>query len=144
MNNHTSSLCFSIRVIWPKCSWIKVSEVEWSSPFSSMNSAFSGPVDLLCMYRIVSLRRSGYLRLSCTEDNPRFDLVCNLTYPRSSCVSIRLCCSTFEPVNCTNTSLTLTDPCWASSSLTRHQIYQIFVVRWKWFNGDRWCLVAMI
>ena len=144
MNNHASSLCFSIRVIWRKCSWIKVSEVEWSSPFSSMDFAFSGPVDLLCVHRTVSLRRSGYLRLSCAEDNPRFDLVCNLTHSRSSFVSIRRYFSTYEPANCTNTSLASTDPCWASSSLTRHQIYQIFVVRWTWFNGNRWCLVAMI
>ncbi|CAF3552616.1 unnamed protein product [Rotaria sp. Silwood1] len=39
--------------------------------------------------------------------------------------SIRDVICTYEPINCTN--ITINDLCWASSSLTRHHVYQIFV-----------------
>ncbi|CAF4323550.1 unnamed protein product [Rotaria sp. Silwood2] len=40
--------------------------------------------------------------------------------------SIRDVICTYEPTNCTN--ITMNDLCWASSSLTRHHVYQIFVM----------------
>ncbi|CAF4104866.1 unnamed protein product [Rotaria magnacalcarata] len=48
--------------------------------------------------------------------------------------SIRDVICTYEPVNC-NTSITSNDLCWESSKLTRHHVYQIFVVVFFWTLG---------
>jgi hypothetical protein len=50
--------------------------------------------------------------------------------------------STYEPINCTNS--TIDDPCFESLSLTRHRVYQILVVSRSIFRSCQDKFIANI
>lgn len=95
-------------------------------------------VGVIVFYVCISLYLFGDLAIygSAVPKSIR-DVIWYVQMDEKSLKKIVLSFSTYKLNNSAN--MTKDDLCWSSSSLTRHHIYQIFVVRSRWWlNDDLW------